>query len=133
MASHFHILGCIASFVDQATMHPAWSPACGKLLGTECDTHTEKSHTHTSLRKPVHRKNTPPQNTIPSHPSLMSGPRGALRNPLALDIKSSSLSGHASQRPVRKETHRPSAQRRNGCVCSDRKGTVTRKGRAGKV
>ena len=40
MASHFHILGCIASFVDQATMHPAWSPACGKLLGTECDTHT---------------------------------------------------------------------------------------------
>ena len=44
MASHLHILGCIASFVDQATMHPAWSPACGKLLGTECDTHT---HTHT--------------------------------------------------------------------------------------
>ena len=25
-------------------MHPAWSPACGKLLGTECDAHT---HTHT--------------------------------------------------------------------------------------
>ena len=41
MASHFHILGCIASFVDQATMHPAWSPACGKLLGTECDTDSD--------------------------------------------------------------------------------------------
>ena len=27
MASHFHFLRYIASFVDQATMYPAWSPA----------------------------------------------------------------------------------------------------------
>ena len=47
MASHFHILRYIASFVDQATMYPAWSPACFvtkelKLLETEWDTHTHK-------------------------------------------------------------------------------------------
>ena len=48
VVSHFHIiLRYIASFVDQATMYPAWSPACFvtkelKLLETEWDTHTQR-------------------------------------------------------------------------------------------
>ena len=37
MASHFHILRYIASFVDQAKMYPAWPPAClGGHTHTKC-------------------------------------------------------------------------------------------------